>query len=166
VRGPRLRDKKCRQVEEQCQVALRNNVLPHRPLSEEEKARDGDGLLLFPPIPSHPIPVSVAVHYGTVPSRVKTLLEASQFSKPPPPSSLTPLAYSTVSVEPLTAEQPSRLHALPCPALPALPCPDLSCLALPCPSFWEQQQHLPLASTSRPGRTCANQSVITRDYDL
>jgi len=153
VRGPRLRNKKCRQVEEQCQVALRNNVLPHRPLSDE-KARDGDGLLLFPPIRS---PCSVAVHYGTVPSRVKTLLEASQFSKPPPPSSPTPLAYSTVSVEPLTAEQPSRLHALPCPALPALPCP-----ALPCPSFWEQQQYLALASTSRPGRTCANQSVNTQ----
>jgi hypothetical protein len=79
-------------------------------------------------VSSHPIPVS-----GCSPLRhcaLKTLLKASQSRRRP--HLLRP--WRTVTVEPLTAEQPSRLHAqhMPCSALP--------CLALPCPSFWEQQQ--------------------------
>jgi hypothetical protein len=107
-----MRDKKCRQVEAQCQVTLRNKVLPHR-LRRQETATT-----FFCSLPCHP-------RVGCSPPRhcaLKTLLEASQ-GRRRRPHLLRP--WRTVTVEPLTAEQPSRLHAQPCPALPVLPCPAL-----------------------------------------
>jgi hypothetical protein len=109
-----MRDKKCRQVEAQCRVTLRNKVLPHR-LRRQETATTFFCSL------SHP-------RVGCSPPRhcaLKTLLEASQ-GRRRRPHLLRP--WRTVTVEPLTAEQPSRLHArptMPCPACPALPCPAL-----------------------------------------